>query len=210
MFSGIVEAIGTVRAIETTPNGKRFWIEAPFVDSLSLGASIAHNGTCLSVIAIRHRFYCVEAVQETLQRTNLGHLELNDSVNLERSLLPTARLEGHLVYGHVDTTLTLLETQRVGGESFYFTFELPEAWEHLVVEKGSLALDGVSLTVAAVEKGAFRVAIIPWTYRHTIFSHRRVGQLVNAEFDILAKYLWQWSQRYRTEYPKAPPESPQP
>lgn len=209
MFSGIVEAIGAVRAIETVENGKRFWIEAPFVESLSLGASISHNGACLSVIAIRHRFYCVEAVQETLRRTNLGHLDLHDPVNLERSLLATARLEGHLVYGHVDTTLKLLEIQRVGGESFYFTFELPEAWAHLVVEKGSIALDGVSLTVAAVEKGAFRVAIIPWTYQHTTFAHRKVGQAVNAEFDILAKYLWQWSQRYRIAHPSAPTEGTQ-
>lgn len=206
MFSGIIEAVGTIRAIETAPNGKRFWIEAPFVESLSLGASIAHNGACLSVIAIRHRFYCVEAVQETLRRTNLGHLELNDPINLERSLLATARLEGHLVYGHVDTTLTLLEIQRVGGESFYFTFELPEAWEHLVVEKGSIALDGVSLTVAAVEKGTFRIAVIPWTYQHTTFAHYKPGRLVNAEFDILAKYLWQWNQRYRREYPENPSE----
>lgn len=210
MFSGIIEAIGSVRAIETTTQGKRFWIEAPFVESLSLGASIAHNGACLSVIAIRHRFYCVEAVHETLQRTNLGRLELHDSLNLERSLLATARLEGHLVYGHVDTTVTLLAIERVGGESFYFTFELPEAWAHLVVEKGSIALDGVSLTVASVEKGAFRVAIIPWTYRHTTFAHRKVGEAFNAEFDILAKYLWQWSQRYRVNYPKAPSEEVQP
>ncbi|GIV24984.1 MAG: riboflavin synthase subunit alpha [Bacteroidia bacterium] len=196
MFSGIIEAVGTVQAIETTAGGRRFWIQAPFVGELSVGASIAHNGVCLSVIAIKHRFYCVEAVQETLSRTNLGDLELGDPVNLERSLPVTARLEGHLVQGHVDTTLAVLDMERVGGDSWYYTFELPPAWAHLVVEKGSIAIEGVSLTVAQLEEKAFRVAVIPWTYQHTRFSALRRGQRVNVEFDILAKYFWRWYQLY--------------
>lgn len=204
MFSGIIEAVGTIQAIETVASGRRFWIQAPFVGELSVGASIAHNGACLTVIAIKHKFYCVEAVQETLERTNLGEWDLQDPVNLERSLPAAGRIEGHLVQGHVDTTLTLLEITRVGPDSFYYTFELPDEWAPLVVEKGSIALNGVSLTVAAVEAGAFRVAIIPWTYQHTNFPRLRKGMRVNAEFDILAKYLWKWAQNYglsRTQLP---------
>ncbi|MCX7606360.1 MAG: riboflavin synthase [Bacteroidia bacterium] len=196
MFSGIVEAVGTVQAIETTSSGRRFWIQAPFIEELSLGASIAHNGACLSVIAIKHRFYCVEAVSETLSRTTLGSLDLQDPINLERSLPVTARIEGHIVQGHVDTTLTVLDMQPVGGESFYYTFELPPEWAPFVVEKGSIALDGVSLTVTQVALESFQVAVIPWTYQHTTFSRLKRGMRVNAEFDILAKYLWRWAQRY--------------
>ncbi|MDW8134437.1 MAG: riboflavin synthase [Bacteroidia bacterium] len=196
MFCGIIECVGTVQAIETVPSGRRFWIQAPFVDELSLGNSIAHNGVCLSVIAIKHRFYCVEAGIETLSRTTMGILELQDVVNLERSLAATARIEGHIVQGHVDTTLTLLEISQVASENFYYTFELPEKWAHLVVEKGAIAIDGVSLTVAAVEEHAFRVAIIPWTYQHTNFSRLKRGMRVNVEFDVLGKYLWRWAQVY--------------
>ncbi|MCS7153700.1 MAG: riboflavin synthase [Bacteroidia bacterium] len=196
MFSGIVEAIGTIQAIETVAAGRRFWIQAPFVEALSLGSSIAHNGICLSVIAIKHRFYCVEAVPETLARTTLGSLDLGDAVNLERALAVGARWEGHIVQGHIDTTLEVLEIHRTGGDSYYFTFSLPEEWAPYVVEKGSIAIDGVSLTVAGLEKGAFRVAIIPWTYHHTTFSRLKRGSRVNVEFDIMAKYLWHWAQRY--------------
>ncbi len=201
MFSGIIEAIGTVQAIETMASGRRFWIQAPFVEALSLGSSIAHNGACLSVIAIKHRFYCVEAVQETLNRTTLGLLDLGSPINLERALPACARLEGHIVQGHVDTTTEVLEITRVGGDSYYFSFALSEEWAPYVVEKGSIAIDGVSLTVAGVEKGAFRVAIIPWTYQHTTFSKLKRGMLVNVEFDILAKYLWRWAQRYGLKLP---------
>ncbi|MEN3040921.1 MAG: riboflavin synthase [Bacteroidia bacterium] len=199
MFSGIIEAIGIVRAIETVEAGRRFWIQAPFIDSLSLGSSIAHDGACLSVIAIKHRFYCVEAVQETLNRTTLGELDLGDSINLERALPVSGRLEGHLVQGHVDTVVEVLDITRVGGESFYFSFSLPERWAPFVVEKGSIAINGVSLTIAGVEKGAFRVAIIPWTYRHTTFSNLKRGSKANVEFDIIAKYLWQWAQAYKIQ-----------
>ncbi|MCS6790186.1 MAG: riboflavin synthase [Bacteroidia bacterium] len=196
MFSGIVEALGTVQAIEKMERARRLWIHAPFVEEITLGSSIAHNGACLTVVAVKHRFYCVEVVEETLQRTNLGKLQVGDIVNVERSLPLGARVEGHLVQGHIDTTLEVIEVEKVGEDSYYFTFELPESWSHLVVEKGSIALDGVSLTVASVQKGAFRVAIIPWTYTHTTFSRLRKGMRVNVEFDIMAKYLWQWSQRY--------------
>ncbi|MCS7296660.1 MAG: riboflavin synthase [Bacteroidia bacterium] len=201
MFSGIIEAIGTVQAIETVTEGRRFWIQAPFVEALSLGSSIAHNGACLSVVAIKHRFYCVEAVHETLNRTNLNELELGDPVNLERALPVTARIEGHFVQGHVDTTIELVEIVRVGGDTYYFSFAISEPWRPYVVEKGSIAIDGVSLTVAAVEEESFRVAIIPWTYHHTTFSQRKVGDRLNVEFDILAKYLWRWAQRYGISSP---------
>lgn len=201
MFSGIIEAVGTVQAIETMASGRRFWIQAPFVEALSLGSSVAHNGVCLSVIAIKHRFYCVEAVQETLSRTTLGLLDLGSPVNLERALPATARLEGHIVQGHVDTTLEVLEIERVGEDSYYFTFDLPENWAPYVVEKGSIAIDGVSLTVANLSERTFRVAIIPWTYQHTTFSRLRRGMQVNVEFDILAKYLRRWAERYGFRFP---------
>lgn len=206
MFSGIIEAVGTVQAIETMAAGRRFWVQAPFVEALSLGSSIAHNGACLSVIAIKHRFYCVEAVQETLSRTTLGLLDLGSPVNLERALPASARLEGHIVQGHVDTTLEVLDVERVGEESYYFTFSLPGSWAPYVVEKGSIAIDGVSLTIADVSEGAFRVAIIPWTYQHTTFSKLKRGMRVNVEFDILAKYLRRWAERYGLRLPA--PDSP--
>ncbi|MCX8111839.1 MAG: riboflavin synthase [Bacteroidia bacterium] len=201
MFSGIVEAVGTIQAIETMASGRRFWIQAPFVDALSLGNSIAHDGACLSVIAIKHRFYCVEAVHETLVRTTLGERDLGDGINLERALPIGARLEGHIVQGHIDTTLEVLEISRVGGESYYFTFSLPEPWAPYVVEKGSIAINGVSLTVANVEREAFRVAIIPWTFQHTTFARLKRGDRVNVEFDIMAKYLWKWAQQYGLRLP---------
>jgi riboflavin synthase len=193
MFSGIIEAIGFVRAIETFAGGKRLWIEAPFVHEISLGQSIAHNGACLTVTAIKHRYYCVEAVQETLSRTNLGTLELNSPLNLERSLPLNGRWEGHIVQGHIDTTLTLLDIQPLPNDSFYFFFELPPAYAHLVVEKGSIAINGVSLTIAKLHADTFAVAIIPWTYRHTTFQYLKAGDRVNVEFDLLAKYFWRWA-----------------
>ena len=196
MFSGIIEAIGFIRAIETFSEGKRFWIEAPFVSEISLGQSIAHNGACLTITAIKHRYYCVEAVQETLSRTNLGALDLNSPVNLERSLPAGGRWEGHIVQGHIDTTLRLLDIQPLEKESFYFFFELPSAYTPLVVEKGSIALNGVSLTIARLYSDSFAVAIIPWTYRHTTFQYLRAGDRVNVEFDLVAKYLWRWASLY--------------
>ncbi len=196
MFSGIVETIGFVRAIETFSGGKRFWIEAPFVSEISLGQSIAHNGACLTVTAIKHRYYCVEAVQETLSRTNLGTLDLNSPLNLERSLPASGRWEGHIVQGHIDTTLKLLDIQPLDKESFYFFFELPSAHAHFVVEKGSIALNGVSLTIARLYSDSFAVAIIPWTYRHTTFQYLKAGDRVNVEFDLVAKYLWRWASSY--------------
>lgn len=196
MFSGIIEAIGFIRAIETFSGGKRFWIEAPFVSEISLGQSIAHNGACLTITAIKHRYYCVEAVQETLSRTNLGTLDLNSPLNLERSLSAGGRWEGHIVQGHIDTTLTLLDIQPLDKESFYFFFELPSAYAPLVVEKGSIALNGVSLTIARLYADSFAVAIIPWTYRHTTFQYLKAGDRVNVEFDLVAKYLWRWASLY--------------
>ncbi len=196
MFTGIIEALGSVQAIETTANGRRFWIQAPFIQELSIGQSIAHNGICLTVVAIKHRFYCVEVVRETLSRTTLGQLELNDFVNLERSLSLGGRWEGHLVQGHVDTTLTLLQIEKAGEDSYYFTFELPAAWAYLVVEKGSIALNGVSLTVATLTESAFRVAIIPHTYHQTTFHKLRQGERVNVEFDLVGKYFWRWASLY--------------
>ncbi len=196
MFSGIVETIGFIRAIETFSGGKRFWIEAPFVSEISLGQSIAHNGACLTVTAIKHRYYCVEAVQETLSRTNLGTLDLNSPLNLERSLPASGRWEGHIVQGHIDTALTLRDIQPLTNESFYFFFQLPSEYAHLVVEKGSIAINGVSLTIASLHSDAFAVAIIPWTYRHTTFQYLRAGDRVNVEFDILAKYFWRWTSLY--------------
>lgn len=192
MFTGIIEALGSVQAIETTASGRRLWIQAPFIQELSIGQSIAHNGACLTVIAIKHRFYCVEVVRETLSRTTLGQLELNDLLNLERSLSAKGRWEGHIVQGHVDTTLTLLQIEKVGDDSYYFTFELPNAWAHLVVEKGAIAINGVSLTVANLTKNAFQVAIIPHTYHQTTFHKLRRGDRVNVEFDLLGKYFWRW------------------
>lgn len=194
MFSGIVEATAEVVKIEREGTNINFRLKAPFTDELHIDQSVAHNGVCLTVVKIHEDgTYTVTAIKETLERSNLGDLEVGSLVNLERSMKLDARLDGHIVQGHVDTTAVCTDIQQENG-STYFKFEYnadPELIRkgYVTVEKGSVAVNGVSLTVCDSEKDSFRVAIIPYTLEHTNFCQFKVGTRVNLEFDIIGKYI---------------------
>ncbi|MBL8009193.1 MAG: riboflavin synthase [Flavobacteriales bacterium] len=188
MFTGIVEEVGRVLAVRPEGGNLHFDISARMTPGLRVDQSVSHNGVCLTVVAVAADHYTVTAVQETLARTNLGALRVGDGVDLERSLKLGDRLDGHLVQGHVDAVTTCLDVREEEG-SWRFTFALPAAHGHLVVAKGSICLNGVSLTVAELHPDRFAVAIIPYTYHHTVFKSMRPGDAVNVEFDVLGKYV---------------------
>lgn len=189
MFSGIVEAVAEVTAIRVDRQNKDFTLRAPFASELKIDQSIAHNGVCLTVVAIDGDCYTVTAMKETLDRSNLGLLEVGDEVNVERSMRPEALLDGHIVQGHVDQTARCTAREDADG-SWYYTFEYePRGGGLTTVEKGSVAVNGVSLTVCDSELRSFRVAIIPYTLEHTNFCRIEPGTRVNLEFDIIGKYL---------------------
>ena len=194
MFSGIVEeAARVVRADRTQDNNLQLTVNCSFKDELKIDQSVAHNGVCLTVVSIADDGYTVTAIAETLDRSNLGDLKPGDLVNLERSMLMNGRLDGHIVQGHVDTTAVCTDIEELDG-SRYFKFKYdvsPEliAKGYMTVEKGSVTVNGVSLTVCDSERDTFRVAIIPYTLEHTNFKDIKVGTRVNLEFDIIGKYL---------------------
>ena len=187
MFTGIIEAVGEVVAVRNEGSNRNFTIRAAMASELKVDQSVAHEGVCLTVVSIAADRYEVTAVKETLDRTNLGGWEVGSLVNLERCLRLGDRLDGHMVQGHVDTTVRCLEVRDLNG-SWTFTFELPEGRD-LLVEKGSVCLNGVSLTVAALNDEAFSVAIIPYTHDHTTFRTLKADDQVNVEFDVLGKYV---------------------
>lgn len=188
MFTGIVEALGTVVGITSDRGNKTFTIESPFTQELKVDQSVSHNGVCLTVTSLQGNHYTVTAIDETLQRTNLGSLKEGDKVNLERSMIMNGRIDGHIVQGHVDCTADCISVEdRMG--SWLFTFSYTASGEgYFTVEKGSVCVNGVSLTVVNSEKGRFSVAIIPFTMEHTNFSMLKEGSKVNIEFDIFGKY----------------------
>ncbi|HOK36231.1 MAG TPA: riboflavin synthase [Paludibacteraceae bacterium] len=193
MFSGIIEEAAPVVALKKEEGNLHITMSCSFVNELTIDQSIAHNGVCLTVVSKTDDSYTVTAIQETLDRTNLGELVCGNEVNLERSLLLTERLDGHIVQGHVDTTAVCTAIDEVEG-SWYFTFEYqfdPEMAKrgYLTVDKGSVAVNGVSLTVCNPTDNSFQVAIIPYTYEHTNFHQIKVGTTVNIEFDIIGKYI---------------------
>lgn len=187
MFTGIVEEVGEVVAVADSGSNRTLTIRAGMTPELRVDQSISHNGVCLTVVAVRGDLYDVVAVKETLERSNLKMLRVVDGVNLERSLRLGDRLDGHLVQGHVDRVVECSGIQDEGG-SWTFTFTLPEE-KHLLVHKGSICLNGVSLTVAVLNDHSFSVAIIPYTFEHTTFRSLNKGDLVNVEFDVLGKYV---------------------
>lgn len=199
MFSGIVEATAEVVKIEREGGNIHFRLKAPFTDELHIDQSVAHNGVCLTVVKLHgDGTYTVTAIQETLDRSNLGDLKEGSLVNLERSMKPDMRLDGHIVQGHVDTTAICEETKEADG-STYFKFRYqadPELVKkgYMTVEKGSVCVNGVSLTVCDSEDDSFRVAIIPFTMEHTNFCQIKKGTRVNLEFDIIGKYLARLAQ----------------
>lgn len=195
MFSGIVEEFGVVKAIEKDQENYHFTLTCSFVDELKIDQSVSHNGVCLTVVKIDNeaKTYTVTAIKETLLKTNLGHWEVGSKVNLERSMMMNGRLDGHIVQGHVDQTATCKKVEEADG-SWYFTFEYPFEKEkaqqgYMTVEKGSVTVNGVSLTVVNSKDNSFQVAIIPFTYDETNFHTFEPGSVVNLEFDIIGKYL---------------------
>jgi riboflavin synthase len=189
MFSGIVEEAATVVKLEREKENLHITMLCSFTDELKIDQSISHNGVCLTVVKIEENTYTVTAIKETLQKSNLGLLQVGDKVNLERSTRLDSRLDGHMVQGHVDLTATCTEVLEAEG-SWYYSFRYePKGEEHITVEKGSVSVNGVSLTVVNSQESTFQVAIIPFTYEVTNFHQFQVGTVVNIEFDIIGKYI---------------------
>lgn len=195
MFSGIIETTARVVAIREEQGNRHIELECPFTQELKIDQSIAHNGVCLTVVSIDGPRYTVTAIHETLIKSNLGLLKEGDWVNIERSMRPDALLDGHIVQGHVDQTATCTAITEADG-SWYYTFEYDASTGNVTVEKGSVAVNGVSLTVVNSQKGSFQVAIIPYTYEHTNFHTFKVGTVVNLEFDIVGKYIAKLMKQY--------------
>ena len=196
MFSGIVEKLGRVLSIEKEGSNVHFEIGLPETKDLYIDQSIAHNGVCLTITSVGTSSYKVTAIEETMNVSNLGKLKVGSKVNLERAMLPNTRLDGHMVQGHVDSMATLLEVKQVDG-SWYFIFSYDSSHSQLLVSKGSIAVNGVSLTVVNPSDNEFTVAIIPYTYENTNFCLLRVGDTVNLEFDIIGKYVAKQMAAYR-------------
>ncbi|MDP4271152.1 MAG: riboflavin synthase [Bacteroidota bacterium] len=193
MFSGIVEEAATVVALQNDQDNLHLTMQCSFVNELKIDQSVAHNGVCLTVVSLTEDTYTVTAIKETLERTNLGLLKVGDKVNLERSMMMNGSLDGHIVQGHVDQTAVCKKVEEANG-SWYFTFEYAFDKEmakkgYMTVDKGSVTVNGVSLTVCNPTDNSFQVAIIPFTYEHTNFHQIKEGSVVNLEFDIIGKYL---------------------
>ena len=189
MFTGIIESTGIVKQIEKDRNNLNFWLECDFTNELKIDQSIAHNGVCMTVVEIKDKLYKVTAIDETLKKTNLGQLSIGKKVNLERCMQINARLDGHIVQGHVDQTAILKSIENQKG-SYLLTFEYDEnSTGNVTVEKGSICIDGISLTVVNSKIGEFSVAIIPYTWEFTNLHQLKVGDFVNLEFDIIGKYV---------------------
>lgn len=188
MFTGIIETLGIVKNIQHDQSNIHFTIESTLSNELKIDQSVSHNGVCLTVVEINTNTHVVTAIDETLQKTNLGYLKVGDVVNLERCTQANGRFDGHIVQGHVDQTATCIERIDQNG-SWLFTFQYVPALNNITVEKGSITVNGISLTVVNSQRDRFSVAIIPYTIEHTNLQHVDVGTTVNLEFDIVGKYV---------------------
>lgn len=195
MFTGIIETIGTITDVYTEATNTHFWVSSNLTPELKIDQSVSHNGVCLTVVEIKDDTYRVTAIDETLQKTNLGSLSKGHKVNLERAMLAnsTSRLDGHFVQGHVDATAECISVQEQDG-SWLYHFRFPVEYAALVIEKGSICINGVSLTVFDIGINECTVAIIPYTYEHTTFHTLQTGNSVNIEFDVLGKYILRYQQ----------------
>lgn len=188
MFTGIVEAMGSLVRKEVKGTNVEFWFTSPFTQELKVDQSLAHNGVCLTVVEIQGDEYRVTAIDETLQKTNMGDVAIGQKVNQERCMAANARFDGHIVQGHVDLTGICTEIKDQQG-SWEYRFTYPASSGHVTVEKGSICVNGTSLTVVDSQDDSFTVCIIPYTYDHTVFHQIKLGDRVNLEFDILGKYI---------------------
>jgi len=195
MFSGIVEEPANVVGLIKEKENLHITLTCSFVEGLNIDQSISHNGVCLTVVKKDGKTYTVTAIKETLEKSNLGLLKVGDKVNLERSMKIDSLLDGHLVQGHVDQTAECTEIKEADG-SWYFSFKYDPKIGNITVEKGSVSVNGVSLTVVNSQQGSFQVAIIPYTYEHTNFHQFKVGTIVNLEFDIVGKYISKLLKQY--------------
>lgn len=188
MFTGIIETLGEVTELRNEHTNLHIHIKSKISPELKIDQSVAHNGVCLTVVGVKNDTYTVTAIDETLQKTNLEHLRVGDLVNLERAMILGSRLDGHMVQGHVDQTGVCKAIEEKDG-SWFFTFEYHPDLNNHTIEKGSITIDGTSLTVVNSLKNSFSVAIIPYTYEHTRFNAYKVGTVVNLEFDVIGKYV---------------------
>ena len=188
MFTGIIEDLGTVTKLEEDKDNLHLSINSKLTPELKIDQSVAHNGVCLTVVSIADSDYTVTAINETLVKTNLGHLKVGATVNLERAMKLGARLDGHIVQGHVDQVGECVSVTEQNG-SWFYTFKYDSSLYNITIEKGSITVNGVSLTVVNSKQSEFSVAIIPYTYKHTTFKNFEVGTLVNLEFDVIGKYV---------------------
>ncbi|MEW2920580.1 riboflavin synthase [Muricauda sp. ANG21] len=188
MFTGIIETLGKVEKLQKEGGNLHITVSSGITQELKIDQSVSHNGVCLTVVSIEGDLYTVTAIEETLNKTSLGALAVGDVVNLERAMLLGARLDGHIVQGHVDQTAVCTSIEEKDG-SWFFTFQYDSKLNNITIEKGSITVDGVSLTVVDSKKDSFSVAIIPYTYEHTRFHTYKVGTVVNLEFDVVGKYV---------------------
>lgn len=188
MFTGIVEETGKITKLQKSGSNLNISVEAKMTPELKIDQSVSHNGVCLTVVSINDAEYMVTAVKETLEKTNLGNLKTGDPVNLERGMKLGERLDGHIVQGHVDQIASCTQIREMDG-SWEFTFEYEPEVGNVTIEKGSITVNGVSLTVVNSKKNSFSVAIIPYTYEHTTFRNLKKGDIVNLEFDVIGKYV---------------------
>ncbi len=188
MFTGIIEALGQVEHIEKDGDNLNFTISSKLSNTLKIDQSVAHNGVCLTVVALNENTHTVTAIEETLHKTNLAHLKEGAKVNLERCMHMNARLDGHIVQGHVDQTATCILVKELDG-SWEYRFKYDASLGNVTVEKGSICVNGISLTVVNSDEGAFSVFIIPYTYEYTNLNDVKVGDTINLEFDIIGKYV---------------------
>lgn len=193
MFTGIIETTGKIKNIEPQGTNISFWIESTLAAELKIDQSLSHNGVCLTVEAVDKNQHKVTAIAETLEKTTLGSLQIDSTVNLERCMTLNGRLDGHIVQGHVDTVAECIDIMEKGG-SWQLEFRIPEKFSSLIIEKGSISLNGISLTIFDITRSTFKVAIIPYTYHHTNISTIQKGQEVNIEFDLIGKYVFRITQ----------------
>ena len=188
MFTGIIETTGFIKNISVTGSNRTFWIESPISQELKIDQSVSHSGICLTIEEMNHTSHKVTAIEETAQKSNIEAWKIGDIINLERSLKLESRLDGHFVQGHVDSVANCMDITEKAG-SWEYQFRFPKKFAELVIEKGSICVNGISLTAFDVKKKSFKVAIIPYTYEHTNIKTIQKGDSVNIEFDLLGKYI---------------------